>query len=115
MYDDSILLKFKRDFTSDEAVNFLLKKVSELQIEIGMLKSELAEKVFECNNLRNATVTEGTKTKKAWLKDDLINLIDGELKTQKSINKVIEKQAIEWRDKFFSLQAKVQLVELKGE
>ena len=36
-FEDTILLKIKRDFTESEAVKQLLKMLSELEIEVGML------------------------------------------------------------------------------
>lgn len=42
-FEDNILLKLKREYSKDEKIAFVLKKCSDLQIENGILKSEISE------------------------------------------------------------------------
>jgi len=43
---DNILLKIKRKYKDDELLGILLKKISSLEIEVGILKSEISEKDY---------------------------------------------------------------------
>jgi len=42
-YIDNVVIELKRQYSKDELVSHLLKKQSELEIEIGILKSEKDE------------------------------------------------------------------------
>lgn len=98
MFEDTILLKIKRDFTESEAIAYLTKMVSEKEIEIGMLKSELAEAKYK--------LTQPAHTKKEWLKDELIAHMDERQKVAEKQYKHVLDSVNEWRDKYFSLIAK---------
>lgn len=50
-YVDSVLIKLKRKYYKDEVVAALYKKLSERDIEIGKLKSELQHKQHEIKKL----------------------------------------------------------------
>lgn len=104
MEDEAVLLKIKRDFTNSEAVQSLLKIVSALEIEVGMLKSELAEAKSIANKIRK----ERTQTKKQWLQDEVMVEIAKELTKHKDRSTELNKQANEWRNKYFSLLAKYE-------
>lgn len=95
MFEDTILLKIKRDFTESEAIAQLTKLVSEKQIEIGMLKSELSEAKHKLVQKKN--------TKKEWLKDELIAYMDKRQKEAERQYKLALNSVNEWRDKYFSL------------
>ena len=101
MEDEAILLKIRRDFTVNEAVQSLLKIISSLEFEIGMLKSDLAEARFKIHKLE----TNEKKTKKEWLKDDLIGLMDEQLKQKTKKVTELSKSVNDWRNKYFSLMA----------
>jgi predicted RNase H-like nuclease (RuvC/YqgF family) len=45
-YEDDILIRLRREYSKDEVVAFSLKKISELQIENGKLKSYIQELEF---------------------------------------------------------------------
>lgn len=45
-FERDIILRLRRQYSDREAVNLLLKRISELEYEVGVLKSELAEKEF---------------------------------------------------------------------
>jgi hypothetical protein len=99
MSDKEVLLKIKREFLEAEAIQILLKKISELEYEIGVLKSE-----------RDEALEKGTKiqigeaqTKKAWLKDELIARMDEEIKQNQKNNTEMRRQLEEWKEKYFSL------------
>ncbi len=79
MEDEAILLKIKRQFEKDESINALLKIISGLRTEIGMLKSEADAKEFkiealnsEMHKLKYPVMGQEAKTKKEWLRDELI-------------------------------------------
>jgi predicted translin family RNA/ssDNA-binding protein len=99
MSEKEVLLKIKREFLEAEAVQILLKKISELEYEIGVLKSE-----------RDEALEIGTKiqigeaqTKKAWLKEELIARMDEEIKENQKNNTEMRRQLEEWKEKYFSL------------
>ncbi len=101
--DEFILLKIKREFTTNEAVQSLLKIVSALEIEIGMLKSERDEAISKAEKVR----VEGTKTKKEWLKDDVVFQMDKQMKATEKKAAESQKSLNEWRNKYFSLMARI--------
>ena len=47
MTDEEVLIKLKRQYSKDEYVQALLKKISDLEIEQGKLKSEIHEHEYE--------------------------------------------------------------------
>lgn len=108
MEDEWVLLKIRRQFKQDEATNALLKIIDEVRFENGVLKSDLSEAKYEIHKLKNSLVTEGRKTKKEWLKEDLIIEMTNQIKQQQSKNAVCNKSLNEWRNKYYSLVAKTQ-------
>lgn len=42
-FDNDVLIKLRRTYTKDENISFLNRKISDFQIEIGKLKSEIDE------------------------------------------------------------------------
>lgn len=102
MEDEAILLKIKRDFTTNEAVQSLLKIIQELEIEIGVLKSERDEAID-----RAAKIEVEGKPKKAWLKDEVVALLQEQMKNQQAKNTATNKAMNDWRNKYFSLAAKI--------
>lgn len=99
---DSILLKIKRDFTTDEAIQCLFKRISELEIEMGILKSEVAE----AQDVAERIKTERMLTKKLWTKDEMFAHLHQENEQSKSNSKHYKKSMEEWRNKYFSLVVK---------
>lgn len=106
MEDEAILLKIKRQFSEKESVAALLKIISDLRIEIGILNSDVAELKSENHKLRNKTEVEEGKTKKVWLKDELIGEMQKQIKAQATTNKMLSKRNCELENKYFSLMAK---------
>ena len=51
-YDDGILLKIYREYSKDESFNFLIKRLKETEIKLGIIKSEYAELKHEFNKLK---------------------------------------------------------------
>lgn len=94
--DEAILLKLKREFTTNEAVQSLLKIVSALEVEIGVLKSERDEAIDRAK--------EG-RTKKEWLKEELVSDLNNQMKRQQKRLTEANKAMEEWRNKYFSLMA----------
>ena len=85
---DSILLKIKRDFTTDEAIQCLFKRISELEIEMGILKSELAE----AQDMAERIKTERMHTKKLWTKDEMLLNFTRKTNSQNRIPNTIKNQ-----------------------
>jgi hypothetical protein len=54
--DRFILLKIKRQFSKEEAVTCLLKMVSTLEQEVGILKSEKEELQFTLQQIKNLLI-----------------------------------------------------------
>lgn len=100
-FEDTILLKIKRDFTENEAVQQLLKMVSELEIEVGILKSEKAELRHTIDKMTN----QGIRGKKLWLQEEVVANLNEQLSKSKSTQKILQTQLNEWRNKYFSLVA----------
>lgn len=103
MFEDQILLKIKRKYSKDESFALVLKKLSEAQIENGILKSELSELKEEVTKMRNSHKQEGMRTRKVWLKDDLFAELKTTLARLEQKEKILQTQANEWRDKYFAL------------
>jgi len=106
MSEEEVLLRLRRKYSKDEIVALISKRLSEVEFENGELKSEVEELKHEANVIKNAVVTEGTKTKKLWLKDELIEQYEQRLKVEKKKKDYLEKKVSEWRDKYFQLAAK---------
>jgi hypothetical protein len=104
MEDKFVLLKIKREFTSNEAVQSLLKMVSALEYENGVLKSDIADLEFKINKLRGG---QG-KSERKWLQDEIFKKVKSELTLLKQDNMLHKKSMVEWRQKYFSLMAQKQ-------
>lgn len=102
MEDEFILLKIKREFTTNEAVQSLLKIISALEMEIGVLKSEVSEARDKAERIRQ----ERTLTKRQWMEEEIFLHLSQELKIQTRKNTEHSKSAADWRNKYFSLLAK---------
>lgn len=102
MSEEAILLKLKREFTESEAVQQLLKMVSDLEIEIGMLKSEKSELQDKINKMTN----QGVKGIKQWLQEEVVSDLNDKLQKSKETQKILQKSVNDWRERYFSLMAK---------
>ena len=99
MVHDSILLKIKREFTTDEAVQTVLKEMAQLEKEIGMLKSELAEAEDKVEKIR----IEKTFTKKQWMELEMFQHLNKENTHLETKIKEYKKGMEEWQAKYFGL------------
>lgn len=101
MEDRLITLKFikKQKIGKDEAVEGLLKTISELQIEIGVVKGELGEALDRLEKMK----TEDVRPRKLWLKDEVIEELSKRIKTIEKRIKEANKSAEDWRDKYFQI------------
>lgn len=99
MEDEAILLKIKRDFTENEAVQSLLKIISSLEIEVGILKSELEEARYKVDRIRK----EGTLTKKQWMKEEVFDYMNKEKINLNNKIKQYRKSIEDWQSKYFKL------------
>lgn len=105
MEDEAILLKIKRDFTTNEAVQSLLKIISSLELEIGVLKSEIEEAKYHAEKIKS----EGM-TKKLWLKDEVIKDINHQFEIVRKKYTASKKSMEEWRQKYFNLLAQTEKI-----
>lgn len=94
----AVLLKIKREFTESEAINYLTSKVTELQIEKGILKSELAEAKDNVERIRE----QGTKTFREWMKDEAFKEVNSQLTILRKKCVKYKKSMKEWREKYFN-------------
>jgi len=101
MEDEAILLKIKREFTTNEAVQSLLKIVSGLETEIGVLKSEVAEAQDKAEKIRK----ERTLTKKQWMQEEMFEYLNKEHETLRARIKEYKKSMEDWQAKYFNLLA----------
>ena len=101
MEDEAILLKIKRDFTTNEAVQSLLKIVSQLEMEIGVLKQEVIEEKDMVKKIR----TEKLQTKKQWMQEEMFEFISKENDHLKVKVKEYKKSMEDWRIRYFNLMA----------
>lgn len=97
-FEDNIILRIRRQYSKDESMNFVLDSLTKAKLEIGMLKSELAEERDINRELRSQLEQKRVK--------------DNDVK--KSVKKKIEEMAeqsrltIFWRDKYLELKNKEQ-------
>jgi len=95
MEDRDILLKIKRDFTHDEAVQLLNKRIAELEFELGVVKSERDEAKEKSHYI----IEEG-QTKKVWLKDTLIAEMEVNIRKLHKKLSITSKSKQEWMHKY---------------
>jgi hypothetical protein len=116
MEDEAILLKIKRQFAKDESIAALLQIISQLQFDIGVMKSDHEEEKhllqLEINRLHSMVVNpefqnSTTKTKKQWEQEPLFKELKQQLKAQAEKNKKTNKDLVNYRDKYFSILAKM--------
>jgi molybdopterin converting factor small subunit len=110
MEDKEILLKLRRNllaeakvrYSKDKAVAELFDIKENLEIEVGKLKSYVAELEDKLSQRRS--------TKREWLKDDLIKSMDEERVKLTDKYKDCKNTMEEWRRKYLNT-----LVKTKGE
>lgn len=100
---EAVLLKIKRIYGKDESISFLIKTISDLRIEIGILKSEISELKHLNSSIKNSLVAEGSKRQKQWLKEDIIAQMQKGIATCDKRNKLLQKQKNDIQDKYYSL------------
>ena len=124
MEDRFVLLKIKREFTENEAVLSLLKIIKELEMEIGILKSEKEEALDQIKILKAKAeslkiLTEAdnqmrieqneyeniVKTKKQGLKDELIVAQKKQIKAMETKLSYLKKDNEYWQSKYCTLAA----------
>jgi hypothetical protein len=95
-YEDTVLLKLRRDYSKDEVVMFALNKIQELQIENGKNKSYIEELESEKREF-GFWIKNGNSFKHTVFIKDLLNQIKTlkeqktDLKKQVSILKSFDK------------------------
>lgn len=99
-YENTILLKLKRKYERDEVVKFLQDELSKAQFKNGELISE--------NEELKAIIKRGKQEFKEKLIDEKIEELRKGLVTVRAKNTLLKKQVIEWRNKYFSLDASLR-------
>ncbi len=113
VFERNVLLKINRDYSQDEAVQFLLKDRAKYAMEVGVLKGEVDELREIIKELKRPKpipqpVKAEIKTKKEWLQDEVVAMIEEEKRRAVASCKIHKDNYKYWQNKFFSLQAKLQ-------
>lgn len=89
MKDSEILLAIRRRYSKDEAVEAYKKEISDLNIQIGILKSDLAEKDDIIDNLKKSMDEEIAKkvAKKATKNSNYLRILESQIyKLKQNVN-----------------------------
>ncbi len=89
-----LLLQIKRNWSKDEVVKALLLDKRMIEEKLGIVKSEFEEVKYKNRLLQIAIENYQTK----------IISLEGQVKSMRNTKKKYELQAIEWRDKYYSLK-----------
>jgi predicted RNase H-like nuclease (RuvC/YqgF family) len=81
MKDSEILLAIRRKYSKDEAVEAYKKEISDLNIQIGILKSDLAEKDDIIDNLKKNMDEEIAKkvAKKTTKNNNYMRILESQI------------------------------------
>lgn len=96
--DNSVLLKMYRQYGKDETTSHLFDEIRKLQFQLGEMKSAIAELEDEKEKL-NRKIT--------GMKNNLSPDESALLKTERKKYSAKCKEVIDWRNKYFSLQASI--------
>ena len=108
-FEDNVLLRIRRQYSKDEAIAVLNKRLSTAEFKNGELLSEIAELKNEIQLLKNPPLQVGEKKKrKQWLKDDVIAKMNEEKKElhDKLLQKTREAEL--WMSKYFLSTNKIK-------
>lgn len=112
MFENTVLLKIKRDYSKDESVNYLLGELKKVKFELGVKNSEICDLKHEVNILKNKNrilekrVKKENKVSLECTKDEWLTEINKELdKKRRSIVK-LEGDLNLWRNKYLNEVAK---------
>jgi len=106
MSEKDVLLRIYRAYSKEEAVLLLKKEIADLNFNNGELISEVAELKHTINKITHEQ--DGLKRKKVWSKDELIHQYEERFKKQRGNNNKLEKDLVEWRNRYFSLKATLE-------
>lgn len=117
-FEQSVILKLRRDYTHDEAVAYLANVTKEREMEIGILRSDLAEaehclgvetKLRKKAYQRVEDLTEELGKYKSGLKsDEAIQQTKHQAKLAIASRKKLKDDVRMWRDKYLSLLSKYE-------
>jgi len=107
---DAVLLKLRRTYSKTEAIAYLMAQLSEAQIEVGKLKSEVCElsEGLEGEKSRRIAAEQALKSANAQLAQHVAGLkADARILELKALFKKAQEarteaqdKAREWRDKY---------------
>ena len=104
---DKVLLKLHRTYSHDEAIMYVIDKLTQTEIENALLKSQIHELEEKLTTLTNTKTQEDLK-QKGWAKefkyDAYVSDLRETIKRKTNKNKALEKSVIYWRNKFFNKQ-----------
>lgn len=121
-FEDRVLLRLRRQYSQDEAVALISAKLSEKEIEVGMLKSEIEELKFlleKSKSLLDQTakieeLKKQIKSHKAGLrKDERVIELKNQLRASSKSRKNMEKTLHIWQSKFFEIERKLKYCKQK--
>ncbi len=107
-YEGNILLQLKRRLTIDEETKILLKIISDLQVEVGMLtseKDELQDRIKQKSIVQEIVIENG-KSRKSWSKEAVLVDMKRELDVVRKNAGTYKKDLIIWRDRYLSVYSK---------
>lgn len=93
-YEEKILLKLRREYSKDEAVSLAMQKLSEVRIEVGILRSENAELQDKLNSamVELKTLREYKATQKQARRGQALKFAE------------MKRDLDMWRDKYLTLK-----------
>lgn len=116
-FEDRVLLRLRRQYSSDEAVALISAKLSEKEIEIGILKSEIDELKFLLEKAKPLSdqseqieeLKKQVKSHKTGLrKEERIVELKAQLRASSKSRKNMEKTLHIWQSKFFEAERKLK-------
>lgn len=116
MFEENVTLSLKRNYSKDEGIAFLTKRVSDLQIENGKLKSDNAELEYKLKQRKFTKEELGDLKSKGWvqdiLKDEYVQELQARITklSQKTYDSKIHELKTElnrWREMYGALVTKL--------
>ena len=87
-YIDNVMIKLKRKYHKDELVQAMIKNQSQLELEIGMLKSEKDELIHELNKIKKMD----SETKRDFHQTQYVKNTKKETKDLRELCKKLKKE-----------------------
>ena len=104
MFEDTVLLSLRRQYSKDEAVAVISDALKKAQMENGMLKSEISELTDQVNLLKEQ-IPKGFKD----LRDQQYAVeLRKQIKSCQDKNKPLQESITQWQNKYFQIYQKIR-------